>query len=243
MRHFVIVLAVVAAVAVLPGPVAGATTTTVTIPVIVCPTTEGVNNPPTPVSSTAKVPAAAAHLVVYSSTSAAIQLLGLHAWACHAGIGADGSSSITAMPPNEQAVTDGGMAALIYPTCQGCMLTLACPFFPVALKELRSEGMSPCGTQPHGQMVRRLTPYAVAIYDPPGEGVPPDSGGLVPSHSPYPTNGVVVYGAYVWKHYHESVAMEAVCVLPASEHATCTTVLNEFLFSQADKFGKLGAVS
>jgi Domain of unknown function (DUF4850) len=244
MLRSVIVLAVLVTVSVAPTSAASAAKTTVTVPVIVCPTTLGVNNPPTPVPAAARVPAAAAHLAVYSATSAAIQLLGPTGWACQAGIGADGSSSITAVPPDRRiAINDGGVAALIYPACQGCMLTLACPFFPVAMRQLHHEAVLPCGPQPLGQVVHHLSPWAVALSDPPGEAIPKNSGGLVPSDSLYPTNGVVVYGAYTWKQYHVAVAMEAVCVLPASKHSTCTAVLDEFLSAQAEKFGKLSAVS
>jgi hypothetical protein len=54
---------------------------------------------------------------------------------------------------------------------------------------------------------------------------------------------VVIYGIYSYKQYNPAVAMEAVCVLPANAHATCTAVLNEFLSSQPAKFGKLSGVS
>ena len=61
---------------VLPVPSAGAEAT-VSVPVIVCPTSVGTDLPPSPVADSARVPASAAHLEVYSATSAAIQLLGL----------------------------------------------------------------------------------------------------------------------------------------------------------------------
>jgi hypothetical protein len=247
MLRSVIVLVVLVTASVVPISAASAAetaVTAVTVPVIVCPTTVGVNNPPTPVPAAARVPAVAAHLAVYSATSAAIQLLGPTGWACHASIGADGSSGITAVPPDRSiAINDGGVAALIDPACRGCMLSLACPFFPAAMRDLRHEALLPCGPQPRGQVVHYLSPWSVAISDPAGEAVPKNSGGLVPSDSLYPTNGVVVYGAYTWKQYHVAVAMEAVCVLPASEHSSCTAVLDEFLSAQAEKFGKLSAVS
>jgi hypothetical protein len=93
-----------------------------------------------------------------------------------------------------------------------------------------------CGRQPLGQQLRRLSTDVVAIYDPAGEDVPSTSGGLVPSDSAYPTNGVVVYATYRYHGYTDTTAMEAVCVLPASQHAVCTAVLNEFLTTQVTKF-------
>jgi hypothetical protein len=48
---------------------------------------------------------------------------------------------------------------------------------------------------------------------------------------------VVVYASYLYRgRYPNSTAMEAVCVLPASDHGTCTAVLNEFLTTQVKKF-------
>ena len=77
------------------------------------------------------------------------------------------------------------MSVVAYPTCLECQLTLACPFFPAALKALHSNypGTS-CGKQPLGQTVRRLSPDAVAFSDPAGEYVPTQTGSLVPSNAP-----------------------------------------------------------
>ncbi len=82
-------------------------------------------------------------------------------------------------------------------------------------------------------MTRRLSAVAVAFYDPAGEYVPPDSRSLVPSNSPYPSNGVVISGTYVYKGIKNANAAEAVCVVPESEHAICTAVLNQFLAEEA----------
>jgi len=80
----------------------------------------------------------------------------------------------------------------------------------------------------------------VAFYDPPSEYVPSTSDELVPSNSPYPTNGVVVYGKYKCKGTTNPMAMGAVCVLPVSEHAMCTAVLDEFLATEARAVSGLG---
>jgi hypothetical protein len=75
---------------------------TVTVPVLVCPTGVQAETVPTPVGSSARVPASAAHLVVYSSINGYIQILGQPHWACQAGVGSDGAS-ITVMPITSHA--------------------------------------------------------------------------------------------------------------------------------------------
>lgn len=70
--------------------------------------------------------------------------------------------------------------------------------------------------------------------------VPSSSDELVPSNSPYPANGVVVYGNYKYKGATSPMAMGVVCVLPVSEHGMCTAVLDEFLATEARAFSGLG---
>lgn len=241
MRRVLIATALgVAALVSAPFPLANAAPTA-TVPVVVCATSDGVNNSPTSVAPSAKVPASAADLVVYSTTSGYLQVLAPRRFSCRGSIGADGGASLiaSALSPfySPSGLSNGGVSAEAIPTCVGCQLLLACPFFPVALRALTREypGMS-CGRQPLGQQVRRLSTDVVAIYDPAGEDVPSSSGGLVPSDSTYPTNGVVVYATYRYRGYTDTTAMEAVCVLPTSQHAVCTAVLNEFLTTQVPKF-------
>ena len=112
---------------------------------------------------------------------------------------------------------------------------LACPFFPAAMKAARQDSFK-CRPQPRGQATHRLGPDAMAFYDPPNEHLPSYSAGLVPSGSPYPTNGVAVYYPANANARRNPLAMEAVCVLPASEHVVCTTVLNYFLATQVKKW-------
>jgi len=116
--------------------------------------------------------------------------------------------------------------------CAGCIVTLACPFFAAARKAAAQDHFS-CPAQPLGQSTRRLSAVAVAFYDPAGEYVPADSGSLVPSNSRYPSNGVVIYGTYVYHGFKNTTAMAAVCVLPESEHGVCTAVLNQFVAVEA----------
>jgi len=158
---------------------------------------------------------------------------------CQGSIGADGGANITAFNGSSVSggIGHGAVTAVAYPTCYGCQVTLACPFFPAALKALHNTypGMS-CGKQPLGQTVRRLSPDAVAFSDPAGEYVSSQAGSLVPSNSPYPTNGVIVYETYRYRGNPNTTAMGAACVLPASQHAVCTVVLDEFLATQVKHF-------
>ncbi len=223
-----------------PFSLAG-TKATATVPVVVCPTSVGAASSPRPVPSSAKVPATGAHLVVYSTTSGYLQVLAPKGFFCNGSIGADGGASLTASAPspfyNPSSLGNGGVSTEAVPTCVGSQLLLACPFFPVALVALHREypGTS-CDPQPLGQHVKRLSADVVAIYDPAGEAVPSSSGGLVPNNSPYATDGVVVYAKYRYQGYTDTTAMEAVCVLPTDEHATCSTVLDVFLQTQVAKF-------
>jgi hypothetical protein len=235
-----VLIAVALGLAFMVAPVAAASAAeTATVPVVVRATTLGVNNSPTPVASSAIVPASAAHLMVYSTTSGYLQILGPKNLDCQGGIAADGNGSITASPSGDsQDLGHDGVEAIVYPACVGCMLTLACPFFPAALRALRNQyrGSLSCASQPLGQTVRRLSPDAVAFSDPAGEYAPSQAESLVPSNGPYPTNGVVVYETYRYRGYLDSTAMAAACVLPASQHAVCTVVLNEFLATQVKHF-------
>lgn len=210
---------------------------TVHVPVIVCPTTMGISSPSEPVASSASVPASAAHLVVYSTTNAYLQVLGPRGLACQAGIGADGNASITVSHPySNGGMAEGGISAIADPACASCFLELACPFFPAAMVALHKDygGVLRCPPQPLGQVTTRLSAKVVAFSDPAGEYVPSGPYGLkslVPFNSPFPTNGVVAYPLY-----REETAIAAVCVLPPSDHAICTDVLNEFLATQVRKF-------
>jgi hypothetical protein len=224
---------------------ASSTPTTAVVPVVICPTSVGVPTSPVPVPATAKVSAPAAHLTMYSTVSADLDVLAPPGFFCEAIIGADGSARITAWSPKSasETIATGGVAALVYPACVGCMLSFACPFFPGAEKSLRRSGGPACATRPPGQVARRLNAYTIAISDPPGERVPAsEADGLLPSGAPYPTYGVIAYGTYPYEGHRPDVAFGAACVLPASEHQVCTTVLNEFLASEGEKFpGLAGA--
>jgi hypothetical protein len=202
------------------------------VPVVVCETSSG-GAPvmPYPVPSEARVPTADRGMEVYSLVGGWFQILAPQGMDCEASVGADGTTIMSVAPENDfggasSAGPEVGVSALSYPACQGCKLDLACPFFPAAEKlRQKSQGGS-CAPQPAGQSVSRLNADAVAFSDPAGEEVP-KSDYLIPNDSPWPINGVVLY--YDVNDGDGGIASDAVCILPATEHHTCTEVLDEFV--------------
>jgi hypothetical protein len=213
------------------------------VPVVVCDTSSG--GPPltpAPLPSNADVPVGDRNLEVYSLVAGSFQVLAPRTMGCEGTVGADGTTLIS-VGPNEPtgpwAAPAVGVTAYVIPACYGCMLDLACPFFPVAAQLLeKGYGNMQCTPQPKGQSVYRLGSDAVAFSDPPGEYVPTLDRALVPNDSPYPTNGVVLFYRVPLVHRPRRsqppwrlhwTALDAVCVLPASGHHVCTEVLNEFV--------------
>ena len=221
----------------MPAAVANAAGTA-TVPVVVCDTGSG-GGPvtPEPLPATTKVPAAGRGMEVYSVVGGFFQVLAPPSMSCQANVGADGTTFLTVSPSGTETTFSEGVAANLIPACFGCMLQLACPFFSEAATLNRKDMGIPCPSQPRGQTVIRISADAVAIYDPPGEEVP-KSDDLVPENSAFPTNGVVMFyraPTYEMKDGHRRfdgeywTAMDSICVLPASQHRTCTALLNEFL--------------
>ena len=149
-----------------------------TVPVVVCDTgSGGLPLTPAPVAVSAKVPAADRDLEVYSLVAGSFQVLAPRTMGCQGIVGTDGTTNISVGPdevpePGAAQVTVGVTATFI-PACYGCMLDLACPFFPAA-EQLweRSYTNMQCTSQPKGQSVYRLGADAVAFSDPAGEYVP-----------------------------------------------------------------------
>jgi hypothetical protein len=220
-----------------PSAQAASAPATVAVPVVICPTTVGIPTSPAPVPASTKVSASAVHLTLYSTVSAGLQILGPAGFDCQGSLAVDGSSSITVWPETTRSgtIAKGGVSAAVYPACTGCMISFACPFFPSAKEQLQP-GNPPCAAQPHDQLVHRLNAYAVAFSDPPRSRLPPAALGLVPSNSPDPTSGVVVFGSYLFKNYRPEIAFGAACLLPASERTICNTILDDFLASETSRF-------
>jgi hypothetical protein len=150
-----------------------------------------------------------------------------------------GGADIVASP--ESGVLDsGGVEAITSGDDSAAASLAACSFFPAAMRAVSQDPLTAavgCPMQPPGQAVHRLSSEAVAIFDPAGEDIPVGANFLtMPDDSPYPINGVVVYGIHISHGRSTAVAMEAVCVLPSSERRICDVVLSYFLATQPKKF-------
>lgn len=211
-------------------------TTTVSVPLVACPTSYGVgpSSTPTPPSTvTVAVPSSlAADVAVYTDAQGEMRLLGPEGWSCQALLATDGSSSVQVYAPGEPApesapesateVIRTGQALVASQTggCAGCAMTQARPLFPAAAQTATSAGEPCTTTRPPAETVDRLRSTDVAFADPPGV-----VGDGVPSGGPYTANGVMTY-------YGDSGQLPsylATCTLPDSHHDLCTASLNLFL--------------
>lgn len=223
-----------------PGAPARPAPGTVTVPVVVCPTTVGLPMAPAPVPASTQVSAPTAHFAVYSTVSAGIQVLGPAGLDCQGNLAVNGSTSITVWPQaaRSETIANGGVSAAVYPACTGCMISFACQFFPSARKQL-PPGAPACPAPPLGQVVHRVNPYTVVFSGPPHRHVPMAPLGLVPSNSADPTSGLVIFGSYRYKNYWPDVALGAACVLPASKQAICNAILDDFRASELRRLPRL----
>jgi len=204
------------------------------LPLVVCPTTFGVEPPPAPASLpstvTTSVPSnLASQLAVFSDDQGAMKLVGPKTWQCMGVIGADGAGGVEVYPTGTTAPAWGrafsqqlGEAIVGYETsaCLSCRLSQACPLFPNAAAAMLSSYQQPCpNVRPAQEQIYRLSSTVVAFEDPPGV-----TGDGDPSGGGYPANGVMTYvpesnnGSWV-----------ETCTLAATSHALCTVSLNAFV--------------
>jgi hypothetical protein len=211
----------------------------VTVALVVCSTSHGVEENPRnfPATQTVAIPAAdQLQLSAYTDDQGELHLLAPRGWTCQASTGADGNDSNDAYPQGEigsparswpktaQAVT-----ANLLPACVGCALSQACTYFPVAQQQLlKNYGPnSRCPKAPVGELTDRLSSTVVAYEDPSGvKGIEAPSGGN------YAANGIVTYKPPTARYEYGS-SLEN-CVLPPQVHALCTAALNNFV-SQWDR--------
>jgi hypothetical protein len=193
-----------------------------TIAVVKCPTLYGLPRaqykiPGVPQKLSAAVaPGAAERLSFYSNGW--LSVLAPRGWHCTGIAAATGALDLDVLPPSvaeKPGLSDphaDAITARIPSPDTGEIGGQVCPFFPRATPAPDSR----CRSIPAGETIARLSATAVAFQDPPhvvGNGDP--SGGSDPA------NGVALY--------KESRAAQATCTLPQAEHATCTTILNDFM--------------
>jgi len=186
------------------------------LPVVVCPTEEALTSqaPPTTIVPPTGLPLnVASQLAIYTATTGKLAVLAPRGWQCNASFGADGSGDI-GVSPTKAGVTPGAatpaeeIAAGTPGGCDGCTREAVCAYFP----DIVSSGI-PCPPRPAHESVTLLRTHLVALFDPPG------------GQGPNPANGVLIV--------QESPGLLADwsegCTLPPSDHALCTTILNDFV--------------
>ena len=201
----------------LSAPGAGASTA---VPVVHCPTTHGVSQPPPRLPGRISVSAstkAVANLEAYSS--GVLFLLapkGLH---CHALVGADGSASITITAGSTTHVHEPAVTVQFADT-PATAASLACPLFSAAAHQLSGARCS--HTKPARESTTTAGQGTLYFTDPPhvqGDGMP--SGGNDTAR------GAIVF--LPQSRGFNGYAFLATCTLPASDRSACSTILADAL--------------
>jgi len=204
---------------------------------VACPTSYAIEPAPAakPVPSTMSVSVAqdlASQLSVYADEAGLMDVLAPTGWDCTASFGADGSSKFSVTPAGEvlpdtsNALPAGSTAEAIVAIqnggCQGCANDQACPFFAAAAQN----SVTPCSsTPPAGESVGLRSSTYVGFSDTPGT-----AGNANPSGGAYPANAVMTYVMNPPGSVGNTVtSWLETCTLPYSQHALCTSVLNDFV--------------
>ena len=211
--------AIVLAAATLTGSAASVASTT-TVPVIHCPTTYGVAQPPPRLPGRLAVSAgtrAVAGLDAYSD--GALSLLAPAGMRCHAVVTADGGASIVITAGSTTHVREPAVTAYFADT-PGSAGSLACPLVPRAAQQLSGR---PCPrSKPASESTQSAGQGTLYFNDPPhvhGDGAP--SGGADPAH------GAIEFVAAT--RGLNGYAFVATCTLPARQHGRCATILSDAL--------------
>lgn len=234
---------------------ARSSTATVSLPVVACDTSLGEASSTTSVPATMSItlPKALAStgLAFYASNDDSVAVLAPSGWSCAAQVGADGSASLVAVPPDEAQVLGHGPHHSIPPGqenklaeaitlsdtggCAGCASTQACGLFkqttaappgPTGPAGNDSEGSDdppspPCPATSSSQEEVTMLSSTVAAFEDP----PGVSGTGVPSGGANPANGILTYAGTG----DSQPSYLSTCTLPESDHALCTAVLNDVL--------------
>jgi hypothetical protein len=235
----------------MPTPTAPSASSDV-VPVIECPTTYGGQNPGAPSATYPSTIAlsisatVAQQLAAYSNdTRSLAPILGPRGWSCPVGVGADGGTSVTILPPSGTAPMSaaGGqksppLISAYWPSaCMSCVYAIVCPFIPDAAQQLGYPGV-PCPSSPPSQETVTFvngSPTTAAsadiqdvieFTDPPG--ITGDAGG---SGGPDPAEGVVLYDSFSGSGTtgQSTFASQESCALPASAEALCTAIIGDFV--------------
>lgn len=162
-------------------------------------------------------------MAVFTDGLGIVRLVAPAKWDCSAVVGADGSSSLTIVPPN--SVARSGKLRASSKTqeiagyqnggCNGCAIVQACPLFSNA--RALASGL-PCPTKARSEKVAWISGGDYEFVDPSGvhgDGNP--SGGAFPS-----------YGVLTFAPSGENSSWLATCVMPPKDLGLCATVLINF---------------
>ena len=215
------------------------TAPTVTLPLVVCPTTSGLASTPGPKSLPAVVNVSVAGgasttgLAVYTDDQGTMKLLGPAGWACSAQYGADGSGGVVVSPSGENVPPNWGAgwnlpagssvrAIIGFQTggCANCRDALACALFSTAAKSFKTDFGRPCpGVRPGAETTQQVNPDIVAFDDPAGV-----VGDGIPSGGKYAANGVLTYYSG-----SQNGSWLETCTMPDASRHLCTATLDYFL--------------
>ena len=212
----VVAIAIVAAVAV-TATASGATT--VSVPVVRCPTLFGIQGQHRHVPATITVSAAGPTHGLDAYTNTEIYLLAPRGFHCSGTVAADGGTEVIAWAPHSpkpvaQHSRGAALTLNIDPACAGCRAADACPFFTAFARQL---GFPCTSGVPAGEKVSHPSRTLALFEDPPGV-----AGSGWPSGGPDPASGVV--GLNGSPAAHASV-YRSTCTLPQADHAICTDSL------------------
>jgi hypothetical protein len=210
------------------------------VPVRVCPAATGsgwAKGPRIPRTRAIAEPLAIAQQVAIYTDGYSIQsILGPRGWRCVASYGADGSGGITIYAPGERSpgfyphftTNKSGLRGLnvfAQPSCVGCYLQMACPYFKRALAREHQWFHGPQAATcrvPRRERVRTLSATLVSVIDPRHV-----TGNNHPSGGRYVAIGNVFFSD------SRSVSGPSgsyfmTCALPSRDHALCYASLDWF---------------
>jgi hypothetical protein len=210
------------------------------VPVRACPTATGTAWPKGPKIPRNRViaepPSIARQVAVYTDEFSVQSVLGPRGWKCVASYGADGSGGITVYAPNEHSpgffphFTSNksglrGIHVFAQPSCVGCYLEMACPYFKRALMRVQRwfHGPVPAACRvPKSERVRALSDTLVSAIDPPH---------VIGNN--YPSGGALfaignVFFSDSKDEQGPSGSYFMTCALPSRDHSLCYASLNWF---------------
>jgi hypothetical protein len=205
--------------------------TTERLPVVTCTVTDGaIEGPlPTPIVTAldVAVPAAlAGRLAVYGVENEQL-IVGPKDWRCTGLVGADASSHVTIVDPEDPTM------GIVVDSAPGApysgVLDLACPLFPEADQLLRATFGFDCPKHhvPEEQVTME-TPEIARFTDPAGvKAVGALSGGSVPVH------GALIYHAGP---DNLLLAFQISCALPDEDAAICATAIDDWIARIATQY-------